>query len=45
MGSNDSLMSAIAGGVVENIRFGDKGTSYATVTSGKIEGMPCSIWF
>ena len=31
------FISFFAGGVVENIRFGDKGTSYATVTSGKIE--------
>jgi hypothetical protein len=31
------FISFFAGGVVENIRFGDKGTSYATVTSGKVE--------
>jgi len=31
------FLSFFSGGLVENIRFGDKGTSYATVTSGKIE--------
>lgn len=31
------FISFFAGGIVENIRFGDKGTSYATVTSGKVE--------
>ena len=31
------FLSFYSEGIVENIRFGDKGTSYATVTSGKVE--------
>ena len=31
------FLSFFGSGIVENIRFGDKGTSYATVTSGKVE--------
>ena len=31
------FLSFFTSGLVENIRFGDKGTSYATQTSGKIE--------
>lgn len=31
------FLSFYSEGIVENIRFGDKGTSYATLTSGKVE--------